>query len=233
MLSRQCYYSSHGNYEYSKETTDRFLNLYRQLETIRDNDQSLYSYYKKKYYEKFEEYRQIRNYLSHEEYDGGYPVAVSSAVNEDLQAILIKMGKTCLDICTKNVKSYTMDDLLIEAYNSFAAHGVTYIPVIDSKKRVKGIITANKLLLIGSRRQGDISKVRISDFERYFAFPSHSKRFIFLDKGEPMARAESEFSKIEDGKRLGLIIVTEHGEPNEAMLGVISIYDVVKEDNRR
>ena len=29
--------------EYTKETTDRFLNLYRQLETIRDLNQSLYS----------------------------------------------------------------------------------------------------------------------------------------------------------------------------------------------
>lgn len=225
--------SDMARHEYSKQTTDRFLNLYRQLETIRDNDQSLYSYYKRKYYEKFEEYRQIRNYLSHEEYDGGYPVAVSSAVNEDLQAILIKMGKTCLDICTKDVKSYTMDDLLLQAYNSFATHGVTYIPVIDGRKRVKGMITANKLLLVGSRRQADISNARISDFEQDFAFPSHSKRFIFLGKGEPMAKAESEFSKIEDGKRLGLIIVTEHGEKDEAMLGVISIYDVVKEDGRK
>lgn len=225
--------SDMAKHEYSKQTTDRFLNLYRQLETMRDNDQSLYSYYKRKYYEKFEEYRQIRNYLSHEEYDGGYPVAVSSAVNEDLQAILIKMGKTCLDICTKDVKSYTMDDLLLQAYNSFATHGVTYIPVIDNRKRVKGMITANKLLLVGSKRQEDLSSAKISDFEQYFAFPSHSKRFIFLGKGEPMARAESEFSKIDDGKRLGLIIVTEHGEKDEAMLGVISIYDVVKEDNRR
>ena len=222
-----------GNYEYSKETTDRFLNLYRQLETIRDNDQSLYSYYKRKYYEKFEEYRQIRNYLSHEEYAGGYPVAVSSAVNADLEAILIKMGKTCYEVSTKDVKAFKETDLILNAYYSFANHGVTYIPVIDGKKRVKGVITANKLLLVVSKRQEDLSSAKISDFERYFAFPSHSKRFIFLGKGEPMARAESEFSKIEDGKRLGLIIVTEHGEKDEAMLGVISIYDVVKEDNRR
>lgn len=222
-----------GNYEYSKETTDRFLNLYRQLETIRDNDQSLYSYYKRKYYEKFEEYRQIRNYLSHEEYAGGYPVAVSSAVNADLEAILIKMGKTCYEVSTKDVKAFKETDLILNAYYSFANHGVTYIPVIDNRKRVKGMITANKLLLVGSKRQEDLSSAKISDFERYFAFPSHSKRFIFLGKGEPMATAESEFSKIEDGKRLGLIIVTEHGEKDEAMLGVISIYDVVKEDNRR
>ena len=77
--------------EYTKQTTDRFLNLYRQLETIRDTNSALYGYYKKKYYEQFDEYRQIRNYLSHEEYGGGYPVAVSSLVCDDLEEILIRM----------------------------------------------------------------------------------------------------------------------------------------------
>ena len=222
-----------GNYEYSKETTDRFLNLYRQLETIRDNDQSLYSYYKKKYYEKFEEYRQIRNYLSHEEYAGGYPVAVSSAVNADLEAILIKMGKTCYEVSTKDVKAFKETDLILNAYYSFANHGVTYIPVIDGKKRVKGVITAGKLLQIASKSKAGLKGETVGEFDSYFAIENHTKRFLFLPKDEPMATAEKEFSSLVGGKRVGLIIVTEHGKEDQAMLGVISIYDVVKEDDRR
>ena len=136
--------------EYTKETTDRFLNLYRQLETIRDFDQGLYSYYKKKYYEQFDEYRQIRNYLSHEEYGGGYPVAVSSLVCDDLERILCQMRKTCYDIATKKVVTYTYSDPLAKALNNFANHGVTYVPIVENK-RVKGIVTAGKLLLILSK----------------------------------------------------------------------------------
>ena len=134
--------------EYTKQTTDRFLNLYRQLETIRDTNSALYGYYKKKYYEQFDEYRQIRNYLSHEEYGGGYPVAVSSLVCDDLEEILIRMRKTCLDIATKDVIAYiSLDPLQLPIVN-FARHGVTYVPIVDERKRVQGIITAGKLLQI-------------------------------------------------------------------------------------
>lgn len=217
--------------EYTKQTTDRFLNLYRQLETIRDTNSALYGYYKKKYYEQFDEYRQIRNYLSHEEYGGGYPVAVSSLVCQDLEEILVRMRKTCLDIATKDVVAYTDFDPLEKAIVNFARHGVTYIPIIDNRKRVKGIITAAKLLQIMGEniRGGAQIKQTIGAYEELFSIENHSKRFEFMGRNEPMAYAERSFSKIVDGKRLGLIIITEHGEKDEAMLGVISIYDVVSE----
>lgn len=219
--------------EYTKETTDRFLNLYRQLETIRDLNQSLYSYYKKKYYEQFDEYRQIRNYLSHEEYGGGYPVAVSSLVCNDLQQILSQMKKTCYDIATKKVVCYTYADPLAKALNNFANHGVTYVPIVENK-RVKGIVTAGKLLLILSKanKKPIDPNAELGQYRDYFAIDNHSKRFLFMGRNEPMAFAERNFSDLVDSKRVGLIIVTENGEPDEAMLGVISIYDVVKEDEK-
>lgn len=219
--------------EYTKETTDRFLNLYRQLETIRDLNQSLYSYYKKKYYEQFDEYRQIRNYLSHEEYGGGYPVAVSSLVCNDLQQILSQMKKTCYDIATKKVVCYTYADPLAKALNNFANHGVTYVPIVENK-RVKGIVTAGKLLLILSKanKKPIDPNAELGQYRDYFALDNHSKRFLFMGRNEPMAFAERNFSDLIDSKRVGLIIVTENGEPDEAMLGVISIYDVVKEDEK-
>lgn len=219
--------------EYTKETTDRFLNLYRQLETIRDFDQGLYSYYKKKYYEQFDEYRQIRNYLSHEEYGGGYPVAVSSLVCDDLERILCQMRKTCYDIATKKVVTYTYSDPLAKALNNFANHGVTYVPIVENK-RVKGIVTAGKLLLILSKakKKPIDPNSQLGEYKEYFALDNHSKRFIFMGRKEPMAFAERNFSDLVDSKRVGLIIVTENGEEDEAMLGVISIYDVVKEDEK-
>ena len=221
--------------EYTEQTTDRFLNLYRQLETIRDTNSALYGYYKKKYYEQFDEYRQIRNYLSHEEYGGGYPVAVSSLVCDDLEEILIRMRKTCLDIATKDVIAYTSLDPLQLPIVNFARHGVTYVPIVDERKRVQGIITAGKLLQIMGEQleKGTKAKMTIGEYKSLFALDNHSKRFIFMGRNEPMAYAERAFSQIEGDKRLGLIIVTEHGKNEEAMLGVISIYDVVSEEVKR
>lgn len=210
---------------YSKQTNERFLNLYRQLEEIRSVKPETYSFYKNKYYQKLNDYREIRNYLTHEQYGGDYPVAVSDAVCFDFESILKRMKETSYSKSVKEIKYLFEDDDIEKAISLFINKGYTYLPLVDKSKRLKGIVSNMSLIKIMAKAKVSYNE-KLSSFMDFFKLENVPKRFLFLSRYEPLSTSEKEFSLIRDSKRLGLIFVTENGKMDEAILGILSIYDI-------
>ena len=213
--------------EYNKQTTERFLNLYRQLETIRDGNPNLYSYYQKKYDSLFEQFRSLRNLLSHEQFGGDYPVAVSSAVASSLSGILAQMGLSAYEVASKSIYALKESDSLSYASSLFAEKGFGYLPILDAKKRVLGVLTPQKLLALRNE-DGSFATKTVGSYMDSFALNKQSKRFAYLSRNAPFYQAERLFLSQEGGKRIGLIFLTESGDPDQSLLGLLTVYDVLK-----
>lgn len=216
--------------EYTKETTDRFLNLYRQLEAIRGNNPALFAYYQRKYGDQFEQFRALRNLLSHEEYGGGYPIAISSQIVSSFQRILEQMGLSAYEVSTKRIESLQERSLLSEAFSLFADKGYGYLPILRQKKTVLGVITPQKLISLQSKVEG-LPAYKVSSFLPEFSLGNQSKRFHFLRRNAPLYEAEELFLQA-GSKRVGLLFLTEHGKEEESLLSLLSVYDVLKKTRK-
>lgn len=210
---------------YSKLTNEQFLNLYRQLEEIRAEKPETYCFYKNKFYQKLNDYREIRNYLTHEQYEGDYPIAVSSKVCLDFELILKRMKETSYSRSNKNITFLYQVDNIEKALTLFKENGYTYLPLVDEHKKVKGIVSSYSLLKLISNKKISY-KDKLSSYLDSFNLNDETKRFLFLSKYEPLSTAEKEFSLIKENKRLGLIFITENGKKEESILGILSIYDI-------
>ena len=210
---------------YNDETNLLFLNLYRQLEEIRENKGDVYSFYKNKYYEQLNSYREIRNYLTHEQYKGTYPIAVSNKVCLDFESIINRMKENVYSRCNKNIEFLSLNDSIATAIASFINKGYTYLPLLDSKRRVLGIISSRSLLKLTSIDNLN-KKEPLSNYLGFFSFEVDTKRFLFLSRSTPLSVAEKEFASIKNKKRLGMIFINENGKEDESLLGILSIYDI-------
>ncbi|MCR5491434.1 MAG: CBS domain-containing protein [Bacilli bacterium] len=214
---------------YNNATTEEFLNLYRQLEGIRAESGNDLSYYESKYHAKLEDFRRLRNYLSHEEFGGDFPVAVSSKVNEDFKAILLKMQARIYEHAHRP-QYITKQDKVLHAINKLNENRYTYLPVLENGILI-GVATSGSLLhLLAKHEQGEElieEDATIGDYMPYFSLDNQKTRFLIAGRNMLLSSAEQAFSSIENGKRLGAIFVTEKGNPNEKVLGILTIYDVL------
>lgn len=212
-------------YSYSYELTERFLNLYRKLESYKGRNPKGYDFYKRKYGDELNLFRELRNYLSHEEYKGSYPFAVSEAVVASLEKILNEMNLTCEKVMKKNISVAYGNTSLTAIIETMKEKHFSYVPIIDDRKRVTGMISSEAIVGMLADKSGFDQK--IDDYLEYFSLDNQSKKFVFLGRNDPFSIAERSFTALQDDKkRVGIILVTETGSNKEALLGIISPYDV-------
>ena len=207
---------------FNPSENERFLNLYRQLEQLQSTSPETARYLKQRYYDQLETYRKLRNYLSHEQYRGHYPFCVSSSMCDDMEKILGLSKTKVLDVASRNIAFATPEHTLSVAKEAILKWGYSYLPILDSKRRVLGVITALSLL----RFEGELNK-KIADVLGEFALDRHPKRFAFASRNEYAHSAMNVFSEVKDSKRVGLVFVTENGKKEEALLGVITPLDAI------
>lgn len=212
-------------YDYSYELTERFLNLYRKLESYKGKNPKGYDFYKRKYGDELNLFRELRNYLSHEEYKGSYPFAVSEAIVTSLEKILNEMNLTCGRVMNKNISVAYEETSLRAVIDTMKEKQFSYVPIIDKNKRVIGMISSESIVAMISDKASLEGK--ISEAREYFSLNNQSKKFIFLGRNDSFSIAERSFTALQsDKKRVGIILITETGSAKEALLGVISPYDV-------
>lgn len=211
---------------YSKQSTDRFLLLYRELEKIRDTEPAIYDYYEKKDARSFDLYRRLRNQLSHIAVHGEYPFIVSDALVNELEELIREMGLSAFEIANKTIHYATEKTSLGAMAKYLGESGHTYLPIYDSAKRIIGVATSQSLLAL--TQLGVSMEEEAEKHLSRFHLANQKTRFSFFAREDPAYLVEQDFALVKDGKRLGIGFVTEHGNPSEAILGLVTVYDVLK-----
>ncbi len=228
-----------------------FLNLYKRLEellTVR------YSHGKKqfssaiiqfandvdgkKYREEINLCREIRNLLSHHsEIEGSEVIEPSEAVVEILQKIVdeVEHPKRAINICTpadKLVKT-NLNGRITGVITQMDERGYSHIPVMNGEV-LYGVFSVSTMFTYFKRHLNEKieNEDRLEKFADFLPISEHStENFKFSGADTTFYDIKDEF--INEGpksKRLAAIFVTENGNPDEKLLGMITPWDVIREN---
>lgn len=208
---------------YSKEITEKFLEKYKEFETIRDNDFKRFNYYNKKEPDLFELFRNIRNNLAHNSVDGEYPYIVSEDVLKSITNLVDSMQEKLIEraIHFNHLYYATYKSKIIDVINEMNKNDFQYIPVIEDGK-IRSVFSSNVLLNYICEHKTIDEKLTMSDLRDYFG----KEVFKFYPKSTFTYEVIDLFHRRFNNKRLVVIFITENGRNDESILGMITSYEV-------
>lgn len=180
------------------------------------------------------EYVELRNALVHK--STGRPIAEPhQEVVDQLKYIYRALTKplTALEIAKKPVYTTTVHDLLSDVLSQMAQHFYHAVPVYVDNRFV-GVLSQHSIVKwVGehtAREQFSLSSATVGQLQQYFDRPNDKyNAYVFVSQNiDAFTIRESFMSFTSEKKRLGAVFVTEHGNQNEPILGIITAWDLPK-----
>ncbi len=227
----------------NNQQTELFLDTYRRLETAAEtlvgNNSRSSSILRLAHLPEFSRYRdeldycrQVRNLLTHEAKIGGaYGVIPSDQLLAVLQKVLrqIEDPPTVGEYMTPVSRLLTakMNDTVLPFMTQMEEKGITYLPVLESGT-VVGVFSQRSLFrwLLSHRTLDET--VTFREMESQLA---PHQGICFVSRELPLEQAKLTFQRV-NGKhqRVKLLLVTGNGRPERPLMGIVSPYDVLKEE---
>ncbi|MCR5845211.1 MAG: hypothetical protein K6G78_01375 [bacterium] len=176
----------------------------------------------------------IRNMLQHSpKYDDEYVVEPSEEMLDTLKKISDKVlhPPRVIDAATpiSRLCWRSMDDLVRPALIEMRDRGYTFVPILDNGV-VVGLFSENSLLsyLIDEEAVGIEASTRFSDISQVLALEGRvCEFFAFAGRNMLLIDVDNRFEKARaSGRCLGMVFVTQSGNPKEPLLGVLTEWDV-------
>ncbi len=228
---------------------DVFLELYKNLEELLEVKYSdgrkypgsaVMRFYNddegKKWREELNICREMRNMLSHHAQIGGKPVfEPSDEIVELLRRILndVKNPPVAMSIATpaKNLVTCDHDDIAENVIRMMKERGYSHVPVLDGG-RLAGVFSVGTVFSMVDKYGADgVRKgARIRDFEEFLPIDRHTTEcFGFVSDSAPFSGLKQRFTaKGPHERRLAALFVTNSGNKNEKLLGIITPWDMIK-----
>ncbi|MBU8905015.1 CBS domain-containing protein [Desertibacillus haloalkaliphilus] len=186
--------------------------------------------------EKFEgdlkKYAELRNAIVHERVDPGFIIAEPhSEVVEDIEFIgkeLTKPKKVIPSFACK-VATFHVNDPLMVVLDIINQRLYTQFPIYDHQG-FYGLLTESgiaKWLANQLVECPNLMDVRLLDV---MAFEKHINHVIFVSQNENLYEVKEHFVRQMDMKmtRLHAVLITESGDRNDPLLGIITPHDVIR-----
>ncbi len=224
--------------------TEEFLNLCKEFEQVVEarygRHQSAYHTIMRmqeyrKYWQDIDVIREIRNLYQHNvvEVEGREAMRVTQDTCDTLRKIinLIQNPPLIRDVYTRDVvwasATETIDTVTRRMYKKKVAH----VPILDECKRLIGVFSKTTLfqIIMGGQELSSLRDHMLKEFEVETDIRNHqSESFGFIGLNSLKDEALKRFGKVyENDKRLAALYVTEHGKPSEAVLGVVTPWDIL------
>ena len=227
-----------------------FIDLYKQLE---DELEVKYSREKRRYSSVIFEYinseesapvrealdlcREIRNLMTHNADIGGEPVVEpSAAVVEALREALayVRRPPLAIDFATPSgkIRSATLSDRVLRVMADMEKNGFSHIPILDRTKFVGVFSISTVFSCVLHDPEVKISaETTVRDLARMLPIERHVENFAFVSRNTTCMEARRLFERIKGrNQRLSVLFITEHGKRDERLLGMLTPWDLMKED---
>ncbi len=136
----------------------------------------------------------------------------------------------------KKIYSTTMDANAREVMQVMASKVYSYVPVLDGNKHIAGIFSENTVFLYLTRNEicAVDSKTSIAEFAEYLPPNQHvSEYFEFVDKDANIDDVRDLFERgLAERKRLAAVFITGSGNRYEAILGMLTAWDIAGTNNK-
>jgi len=181
--------------------------------------------------------RDIRNILQHKPtFNGEYPIQPNSEIINNVQKVInyINNPPKAYDKCIQiqNVCYVKEDDLIYPIMLKMKDNVYTHIPILENGV-VQGVFSENTLFgaLIEDELiyQKDFTKFNTELIQKYCNIRNHvSETFAFIPREIDLEDVKEMFLKsFQNKQRLAMLFVTQHGRPEEKLLGIITPWDVL------
>lgn len=179
--------------------------------------------------------REVRNLLQHKpKVRGEFMVEPSREMLQLLRETLdkVKHPVRCRDLCIPFQKMYwkTMEDPVLPSIRQLRTAGHTHIPLLENR-RVVGMFTVNGLFsyLAAHGAEGLTEATRFSHMRDELCMDCHpSEIYVFAPMNAAADEVEEHFRQAEQqGRRVGMVILTETGKPTEKVQGILTAWDLV------
>lgn len=178
--------------------------------------------------------REIRNFLVHD-----LDMNVEGLLNLDdeaLKAIQFEIDalvrpRTVYQAMTP-VASLTraeLDDNVPDLFAKMAERGHMQLPVFQGKNRLLGVLSPNALLVYLGKSKAMRADLKLRDMQEVLPLPAHiCEHYAFLPRNATKKDVAALYDSYYDrGKKLAMVFVTESGKEDEAILGILTSYDIV------
>lgn len=174
--------------------------------------------------------RQLRNTLVHvEKVDGEELAEVNPKLLDDLERAVryVENPPKALDnaIPYSHLFVVGLDESFSSVLTIMMRRGFSHVPVTDNGGLL-GVFSEEVLTsyLIAKGTLSLSSALKVRDFLAFLPLEKHlNERYVFMDRNALLEDAREAFSssKAKTGKRLAMIFISEHGRPDEAILGAL------------
>ena len=187
------------------------------------------------YYKDLKLFAELRNLLIHNPYpDRANPLIIPheyiiKKYEEIRNAVL--HPKKAIDIAVRRELIYTttLSANAIDVMQEMNDKTYTHVPVMDGEMMI-GVFSENTILsyLVHNKETIIVKDTKISEFGDFIGLGKHpSEYFEFVSRNALVADVEALFQEgLRERKRIAVVYITEHGERDEKLLGMITAWDV-------
>lgn len=224
----------------------KFLELYKRLETLLDMRYPYADTSVKEYYHSLEKSmvkdakeravaidmcRTLRNNLSHRNVGHLFNVTEDTIAFLEKEIDILENPFCAKDIMTprERIFSVTLNSNTIQVLDEIYKNSYDYVPVLDEKEKVIGVFSLNCLLAkIHKNHETRIENLStIYDYYQYIGLDEQVKeKFAFVSIDDDIETIVDVFNNKKD-KKVVLLFVTNHGTNNEKIRGIITPHDVI------
>ena len=177
--------------------------------------------------------RDVRNLLSHRpKISDAYMVEPSEAMVQLLKDVIQKVETPAVagNIMVKiaGVFCCEKEDAVLPAVRTMYEKGISHIPIME-EGRVVGVFSDSTFIHCTVSGEYAVKETTVfREIEKELSFESYEpETFLFAGKDVAISELSDIFEEASrDGRKVGMIFVTEHGRDTEKLLGIITAWDV-------
>lgn len=186
----------------------------------------------RRYKDDLREYGELRNAIVHDNRGDGYVIAEPNTVAvESLEKIrdLIKKPPVVFPLFKQTVLSHDINDSIGSAVKEMTENNFSQIPVLSNGK-FKALLTTDTISRwLGSNVDDDIFSLKETTIDHVLKSTEDPDNFHFVSKNTTLLRILEFFDNFEkEGKRLEALLITDSGNQNDKIIGIITISDLPK-----
>ena len=154
----------------------------------------------------------------------------SSSEDKHKKARMINMMRI---LRTEQLFFATLTSKVKDVVSKMISKGFTQVPVLTQDKKIIGVFSPNCLFQYIANHSEEFNKnsgLTISAFQDYLPINRHiSEAYVVVERDCPLDEVFELFDKSHrSAKKLAAILITEHGEVDQRLLGLIVPIDLLK-----
>ncbi|WP_214828772.1 CBS domain-containing protein [Exiguobacterium algae] len=184
-----------------------------------------------RYKEDLHQMSQLRNAIVHERREPDFIIAEP---HESIVKLILEIEKELLHprlvipLFQKSVTTFQSEDFLTDVLREIRDNNYSQFPVYHADGTWRGLLTKKGVTSwLAETVDGTNLSLKGVRVKHVLHYDPHIHRYRFIHKQATVIEAQHHFTHMKEGTRYDAILITESGDPNEPLLGIIRPQDVL------